>query len=96
MKNPNKQPVMTLRPEILIAMRLLDFLYTSRGEELTVTWTTGGKHKPYSVHPKHRAFDSRKPSFNPDVALDAAREIMGPDFDFVEEVDHIHTEWDPK
>lgn len=96
MKILNDQPVDNLRPEILVAMRLLDDLYRREGEELEVTWTTGGKHMVGSLHPKRRAFDVYPPSVIPLAIVKLAKVILGPDYDVVLEPSCVHVEWDPK
>jgi len=92
----NDQPVDNLRPEILLAMRLLDDLYSREGEKLEITWTTGGKHMVGSLHPKRRAFDALPPSVIPAAIVRLAQKILGPDYDVVLEAECVHVEWDPK
>jgi len=96
MKILNNQRIDNLRPEILLAIRLFDHLYNQEGQELEVTWTTGGSHGEHSLHPKRRAFDGLPPGKRWPFILESVREILGRDYDVVDEGDHIHVEWDPK
>jgi len=96
MKVLNKETIEDLRPEILLAMRLLEDLYSREDEEMEVSWTTGGKHMVGSLHPKRRAFDALPPSVNSAAIVRLAKRILGPDYDLVLEPGCLHVEWDPK
>ena len=96
MKNPNSQPILALRPEIQLAIRLASKLFELRGLDFVVTWTTGGTHMKGSLHPKRRAVDSLLPTKEEQGIVDELSEILGPDYDVVNESDHLHMEWDPK
>lgn len=96
MKNPNAQPILSLRPEIMLAIRLLDELCINYQQEFVVTWTTGGTHMKGSLHPKRRAVDFLPLPQHEQVITDIAKHILGPDYDIIIENDHNHVEWDPK
>lgn len=96
MKILNNQEIENLRPEILIALRLFDYFCSAEGYLLQVTWTTGGKHGKRSLHPKRRAFDALPLAKAGAYIIAACRQVLGPDYDIVEEKDHLHVEWDPK
>jgi hypothetical protein len=99
MKNPNSQPVLTLRPEIQLAIRLADEFFAQHSQELIICWTTGGAHMKGSLHFKRRAVDILPPKKRVQVIIDRLKYVLGPDYDVVDETDeepHIHIEWDPK
>ena len=96
MKVLNNQSIEDLRPEILLAMRLLEDLYSREGEEMEVSWTTGGKHMVGSLHPKRRAFDALPPPVIPGAIVRLAQRILGADYDLILEPGCLHVEWDPK
>lgn len=69
------------------------------GEDATVTYTTNGRHKSSSLHYQGHAVDLRTRDMTPDQrrdALNRLREVLGEDFDVVDEGDHIHVEYDPE
>ena len=68
-------------------------LYESRGQDLFVTSLKEGNHSPGSLHYDGFAFDIRK---HEDIPLSAIKEVLGPEWDVIEEPTHIHCEFDPK
>lgn len=96
MKVLNGECVEKLRPEILLVLRLFDDMYLSIGEELEVTWCTGGQHMIGSLHSKRRAFDISIASYNPRWIVERVKVILGVDYDVVLEEACLHVEWDPK
>jgi len=96
MKILNNQRIDNLRPEIQLALRVAENVWFTYGAELEITWTTGGKHGEHSLHPKRRAFDCLPTIQSRKQTVDDLKRILGPDYDVVDEGDHIHVEWDPK
>ncbi len=96
MKIYNNQTIIGLRPETQLAIRVADLWYRLFGQELEITWTTGGNHMVGSLHPKRRAFDSLSPKLKVEEIAQGIRITMGPEYDVIVERDHLHIEWDPK
>lgn len=96
MKVLNGQFVEKLRPEILLALRLMDDMYAGIGEVLLVTWCEGGKHMEGSLHYKRRAFDVSMGEVYREGVVERMRKVLGVDYDVVVEKTCIHVEWDPK
>lgn len=74
-------------------------VFKNAGSELTITSGTDGKHMESSLHYKGLALDFRTRDINPSIIPRVAascREVLGPDFDVVQEKDHIHIEFQPK
>jgi hypothetical protein len=99
-------------PQTIKAIEIVDNIYLSFGENLTVTSGTEGRpgdgvHKHDSLHYTGNAFDCRIWVFkkadgqNTDMAkvntvAKQIREALGKDYDVLVEADHIHIEYDPK
>jgi len=96
MKIFNNQEVKNLRPEILLALRVADYVLTMHGEILQITWTTGGKHMTGSLHYKRRAFDAIPTRPENSFCYEEIRKLLGPDYDVKEEKECFHVEYDPK
>jgi hypothetical protein len=97
-----------LVPQMLIAVMVLDALYSRQGTELVLTSGNDGKHKRDSEHYGGRALDFRTrtlPSADATAKQIAAtaQEMLGSDF-FVQYEEfpdnpsnnHIHVQYDPK
>ena len=92
-----------LQPETGIGIAVAEGVYSAHGVPLVLTSVTDGKHRAVdTLHPKGYAFDCRLPSkysthgtINTDVFRSLQIEL-GPEWDVVLEVDHIHVEYDPK
>ena len=64
---------------------------------MTITSANDGDHKTRSLHYEGRAFDVRTRNVTDVFALrDEIQELLGPDYDVILEVDHIHVEHDPR
>lgn len=85
-----------LRPEILYALFVADYVYCKYLERLNITSTFTGKHITGSLHFKNRAFDALLPRTRVNTIAEEIRDFLGPEYDVVVESDHIHFEWDPK
>lgn len=85
--------------QMFSASILLEPLFLKRGADLVITAGTDGKHMKGSLHYKGLALDYRsrqlKKSARDDL-LKEGRQVLGPDYDFIEEDDHFHAEHDPK
>lgn len=67
-------------------------LYTSKGLDFYTTAIRDGNHSPGSLHPDGNAEDFR----GQNVPISEIKEVLGPDFDVINERDHYHAEYDPK
>ena len=85
-----------LNREIRRALGKVDAIFAKYGSELIITSTYEGTHSAGSLHYANDAFDCRYPKANKEQCLSEIREILGGDFDVVEETLHIHIEYDPK
>ena len=90
-----------LTPQIVLAIVIAGGVYERDGLELVVTSVTDGRHMRGSLHYVGAAVDFRVPRDDkgvPDGSQLRQRlaEALGPDFDVVDEGDHIHVEWQPK
>jgi hypothetical protein len=86
-----------VRPEMVLALRVIETVYEDLGAELTVTSITDGKHMDGSRHYEGRAADLRSfnvPASKLDFLIARMKEALGPEFDVVKEGDHVHVEHD--
>lgn len=95
-ENPNGCDMSRLRHKARQALWLLEHLYATQGENFIIFHTNDGIHKEGSLHFKNRAFDCAPPVNHREQLLKSAREMMGPDYDLLDEVNHWHLEYDPK
>ena len=95
-ENPNKVDLSRLRFKARQALWLLVHLCELEGQSLVITHTFDGTHKEGSLHFKNRAFDMLPPKREKALILSQAKTMMGPDWDIIDETDHIHVEYDPK
>ena len=86
--------------EIETAMDVADALSKAIAKkEMVVTAGFDGKHMPGSKHYEGNAFDMRSRIYTDHELrelVDNLRENLGSDYDVVDEVSHIHVEYDPK
>jgi len=68
----------------------------SYGEEFVVTSTYEGNHGAGSLHYDNNAYDVRNPRKNKPVIVLEIKEKLGKDYDVINELSHIHIEYDPK
>lgn len=83
-----------LNREIRRAMGDTDSFVKEFHQELFISSTFEGNHGAGSLHYSNDAFDFSRPI----LALKSVTQLrlkLGPDFDVVNEVDHIHVEYDP-
>lgn len=88
-----------IEQEIITALKVLYYLYFALGKTLTVTSTFEGQHRPGSLHYKGLAVDLRV--WNLSTAerkriVEAAKGLLGKDYDVIDETNHIHVEFDRK
>ena len=95
-ENPNGCDLSRLRYKARQALWLLEHLYGTQGENFIIFHTNDGSHKAGSLHFKNRAFDGGPPKNHREQLLKSAKEMLGRDYDLLDEVDHWHLEYDPK
>lgn len=83
--------------EILLGVTIASEVAESMNFELVITSFTEGKHSARSLHYTGEAADLRRRNI-PDVPafIKAVKERLGPDYDLIDEGDHLHLEHDPK
>lgn len=88
-----KEGVMgTLTREARRGFGKLAIAYFSKGLDFLVTSVREGTHSSGSLHPLGLAWD-----YDPQgVPIEFDKQILGPDYDVIEEADHRHAELDPK
>lgn len=99
-----KARVFGTQPEMVMASMIVAFIWLEffPGVECVVTEGSGGKHKDGSRHyvgfgKDYRIFNLPEPkSESVDRAAKEMRRRLGPDYDVIIEIDHIHVEFDPK
>ncbi len=86
-----------VRPEISIALQVVEPILEKYGQEAVITSCMDGKHKRASAHYTGRAVDLRIWDITDKrkCVLDM-QDALGKDFDVIMESDHIHLEFDPK
>lgn len=88
-----------IKPEIVLAIIIIETIYSKWDKELVITEATGGKHGRASLHYAGLAIDIRTNYFTNEekqlVARDL-REALGENYDVVVETSHIHVEFQPK
>lgn len=85
-----------LNREIRRALGIVEKIYAENSEELIITSTFEGMHSARSLHYGNDAFDMRYPLKFSGTIIGGVRRAVGPEYDLVEEDDHIHLEYDPK
>ena len=98
MKLKNNASLVGVRWEMFDAAVKVEECYQKLGFECVITSGSDGQHMKGSLHYKGLALDFRKrnvPIVMRPKLLKAIRQALGPDFDVVDEKDHIHTEFDP-
>jgi len=85
-----------LRPEVRKRLGNVARVIGDRNGELTITSTYEGNHGAGSLHYANAAIDIRYPPDKTKAIKPTLKKALGEDFDVVEELDHIHIEYDPK
>ena len=88
-----------LQPQMVLALNVADDVYRSRGHVLTITSANDSQHMDSSLHYSGFAVDLRTkdlpPADVPEIA-EAIKAQLGSQYDVIQEMDHIHVEFDPK
>lgn len=85
-----------LRPEIRKKLPMISAVVVAiEGGELVIVSTYEGNHSPGSLHYADLAVNIRSGKHKDQVGLELGR-VLGPDYDVVVEMTHIHIEYDPK
>lgn len=85
-----------LNREIRKSLKITETFVEKYGEELTITSTYEGTHQANSLHYANDAYDFDHPLTVKDRSIKLLKKVLGPNFDIVWKVDHIHIEYDPK
>lgn len=85
-----------LNREIRRTLPIVNEYFLLRAHEIVITSTYEGNHSAGSLHYSNDAYDIRCPKSPPSISVGEIKELLGKDFDVVDEVDHIHIEYDPK
>lgn len=88
-----------IAPEMVLAAVVAACVFEDAGVDCVITSCKDGAHSPKSLHYDGKALDFRTRDLDsPELRKEAARSIataLGPEFDVVDEIDHIHVEHDP-
>ena len=85
-----------LKREIRRSMPIVSRVLAAYKTAFIITSTYEGNHGDGSLHYADDAYDCKGPRKNRKTCVIDIREQLGPNYDVVEEKDHIHIEWDPK
>ena len=88
-----------LQPQMALATGILAIVYENYFCNLIITSGCEGTHSEGSLHYVGKALDYRTRNIPPgqlDFLVEEAKAALGPQFDVVEESDHLHVEFDPK
>ena len=86
-----------LKPEIRRSLKTVESIFWTLSErEAIITSTFEGSHKVASLHYANQAIDVRIPETKRQEIFQAITNALRKDFDVINEVDHIHIEYDPK
>ena len=88
--------VLGLRPEMVLALLVLDSVFKAWGSEFVVTSAVEGEHMRASLHYTGSAVDVRLPTNAVNEIIAEAARALGEDFDVILETNHIHIEFQPK
>jgi hypothetical protein len=88
-----------IRPEIVLAAMVVHAIYQANGLDVVITSGIEGKHSFGSFHYAGAAMDFRTNHVPAEKLPGLVQKItaaLGPDFDVLREVDHLHVEFQPK
>lgn len=91
--------IAVLTPQIVLAVIIVQSIYSDLKLPFVITSLTDGKHMPRSKHYVGGAFDIRTNNIGNSTVnsvLKLIRESLTSDFDVVRHSTHIHVEYDPK
>ena len=89
-----------IAPEMVLAAVVAACVFEDAGVDCVITSCKDGQHSENSLHYSGKALDFRTRDLDtPELRKEVTRSIaaaLGPEFDVVDEVDHVHIEHDPK
>jgi len=88
-----------IKPELVLAITVVNDEYTKYGKELVITSIMDGKHSRKSLHYTGCAIDTRTRYFTDLEKLaiaDDIRKRLGHHFDVIVETNHMHIEFQPQ
>jgi hypothetical protein len=88
-----------IKEEILLALLLIQPLFTRRGYSMVITSLLDGQHSRGSLHYKGLAVDLRRRHLSEEHVkeiFEEMKESLGSRYDVVLESSHYHIEYDPK
>ncbi len=88
-----------VRPEIVLALSVVDEVYKTYNKDFVVTSLTDGKHSERSSHYRGEAFDCRTRYFKDeqiDVVQADIKDALGGDFIVLFEQNHFHIQFSPR
>jgi len=85
-----------LKREIRRSLPKTEAFVAHHNEELVINSTYEGNHEAGSLHYADDAYDIKRPIEVQISNMSLLRDSLGPDYDVVWKVDHIHIEHDPK
>jgi len=88
--------VLGIRPELVLALRIVEAVYQAHGAPFVITSIMEGTHKRASLHYVGCAADVRLPPQDAVSIVAEAKAALGDDFDVILEGDHVHVEFQAK
>jgi hypothetical protein len=88
--------VLGIRPEMVLALRIVEAVYQAHGAPFVITSVMEGTHKRASLHYLGCAADLRLPPHDAASIVAEAKAALGEDFDVILEGDHVHVEFQAK
>jgi len=88
--------VLGIRPEMVLALRIVEAVYQAHGAPFVITSVMEGTHKRASLHYLGCAADLRLPPQDAASIVAEAKAALGDDFDVILEGDHVHVEFQAK
>ena len=87
-----------VQPEIVLILPIIDSVFKNKGFDTIITELTGGKHSPKSLHYVGLAVDISIRNLGLQVSnlVSELEKVLGEDYDVVQEITHIHIEFQPK
>jgi len=88
--------VLGIRPEVVLALRIVEAVYQAHGAPFVITSIMEGTHKRASLHYLGCAADLRLPPKDAASIVAEAKAALGEDYDVILEGDHVHVEFQAK
>ena len=88
--------VLGIRPELVLALRIVEAVYQAHGAPFVITSIMEGTHKRASLHYLGCAADVRLPPQDAVSIVAEAKAALGEDYDVILEGDHVHVEFQAK